>query len=309
MDDILIAQFERVEKALGTLVDSIAAYNPSPQAAIDLVAADDEISQGLDQRMLPEQLPQSNQANQTVARHQGNHARIHALRAEADALEEKLKSSVEKLATLRHELSDTPATAFPETARSVSIEELLQNATYISKYTVPPTYRERVPDANDEKDKDKDDAASSAVPTNGVNTPMIVSEAAEPAKDTADGQREGEDAGGAGPEITAEEEEWLRKLKDSQFPWYPWPSNEKIRIGNLQKLMYHRERGDNLDEFDVKAYYESQMSTDTPVKEPTPEVQQEEVQPEIIQHHATAPSQPQQPRKTLDIFDDMDDEM
>jgi hypothetical protein len=309
MDDILIAQFERVEKALGTLVDSIAAYNPSPQAAIDLVAADDELSQGLDQRMLPEQPPQSDQANQTVARHQGNHARIHALRAEADALEEKLKSSVEKLATLRHELSDTPATAFPETARAVSIEELLQNASYISKYTVPPTYRERVPDANDEKDKDKDDAASSAAPTNSVNTPMIASEVADPAKDTADGQREGEDAGGAGLEITAEEEEWLRKLKDSQFPWYPWPSNEKIRIGNLQKLMYHRERGDNLDEFDVKAYYESQMPTDTPVKEPTPEVQQEEVQPEIIQPRAAAPSQPQQPKKTLDIFDDMDDEM
>lgn len=52
MDDILVAQFERVEKALGTLVDSIAAYNPSPQAALDLVAADDELSQGLDKRTL-----------------------------------------------------------------------------------------------------------------------------------------------------------------------------------------------------------------------------------------------------------------
>lgn len=50
MEDILSAQFDRVEKALSTLVDSIAAYNPSPQAAVDLVAADDELSQGLDQR-------------------------------------------------------------------------------------------------------------------------------------------------------------------------------------------------------------------------------------------------------------------
>jgi hypothetical protein len=50
MEDILSTQFDRVEKALSTLVDSIAAYNPSPQAAIDLVAADDELSQGLDQR-------------------------------------------------------------------------------------------------------------------------------------------------------------------------------------------------------------------------------------------------------------------
>jgi hypothetical protein len=50
MQDVLSAQFDRVEKALGALVDSIAAYNPSPQAALDLVAADDELSQGLDQR-------------------------------------------------------------------------------------------------------------------------------------------------------------------------------------------------------------------------------------------------------------------
>jgi hypothetical protein len=50
MEDILSAHFDRIEKALSTLVDSIAAYNPSPQAAIDLVAADDELSQGLDQR-------------------------------------------------------------------------------------------------------------------------------------------------------------------------------------------------------------------------------------------------------------------
>ncbi len=50
MDNTLAEQFDRVEKALGALVDSIAAYNPSPQAAIDLVTADDELSQGLDQR-------------------------------------------------------------------------------------------------------------------------------------------------------------------------------------------------------------------------------------------------------------------
>jgi hypothetical protein len=51
MDAILHKQFERVEAALGTLVDSIASFNPSPQAAVDLVAADDELSEGLEQRM------------------------------------------------------------------------------------------------------------------------------------------------------------------------------------------------------------------------------------------------------------------
>ena len=54
MDNTLVELFERVEKALGTLVDSIAAYNPSPQAAVDLVTADDQLSQGLDQRTCPQ---------------------------------------------------------------------------------------------------------------------------------------------------------------------------------------------------------------------------------------------------------------
>ena len=52
MDEILQAQFDRVETALSALVDSIATFNPSPQAALDLVAADDELSSGLDQRTL-----------------------------------------------------------------------------------------------------------------------------------------------------------------------------------------------------------------------------------------------------------------
>jgi hypothetical protein len=51
MDDILNEQFERVERALTALVDSIAAYNPNTQVAIDLVTADDELSKRLDQRM------------------------------------------------------------------------------------------------------------------------------------------------------------------------------------------------------------------------------------------------------------------
>lgn len=52
MDEVLHMQFERVEAALATLVDSIATYNPSPQAALDLVTADDELAKGLDQRTL-----------------------------------------------------------------------------------------------------------------------------------------------------------------------------------------------------------------------------------------------------------------
>ncbi len=50
MDAVLDAHFTRIESALQTLIDSITTYNPSTTAALDLVAADDELSRGLEQR-------------------------------------------------------------------------------------------------------------------------------------------------------------------------------------------------------------------------------------------------------------------
>jgi hypothetical protein len=48
MDEIIDKRFERVEKALATLITSISTYNPAPALANDLVAADAELSQGLE---------------------------------------------------------------------------------------------------------------------------------------------------------------------------------------------------------------------------------------------------------------------
>ncbi|CAA9957361.1 Med4 domain containing protein [Pyrenophora teres f. maculata] len=240
MDDMLNTQFARVEKALTTLVDSIAAYNPAPQAAIDLFTADDELSEGLDQ----------------LAKHQANHVRIQLLRAEAEALEEQLKNSVKKLAELRHDLFNTPVTTFSQDSRAVPFDELLQYATNISRYTVPPTYRDPVPVPD--KDKEEEDIASTGLPTNGLNTPAIVPETTEPTNDGVQAQKEGEDADATAPEVTAEEEEWLKKLKASNLPWYPWPNNDRIRAGNLYSLQYWREKGKDLDTFNIPAYMEEE---------------------------------------------------
>ncbi|KAJ4375183.1 hypothetical protein N0V83_002267 [Neocucurbitaria cava] len=287
MDDLLAAQFERVEKALGTLVDSIAAYNPSPQAAIDLVVADDQLSQGL----------------HLLAKHQADHARIQALRAEADALEEQRKSSVEKLAALRHELFQTPTTAFPESSRAVPFGELLQYANHISNHTVPPTYRERVPQPVADKDKQKEDAGSDAAPTNGVITPANAPEAVDAPKEKQD-----ENGDGAVPDITAEEEEWLKKLKDSQIAWYPWPSNEKIRAGNLYKLHYYGEKNHNLDEFDIPAHEEAERLKNMGIEgEPA----RSPDQGPLLMSSQPAPSGPRLPRpkqEAFTLFDDMDEE-
>lgn len=163
---------------------------------------------------------------------------------------------------MRKELSETPATIFPEHSRPVPFDELLRYAKNISKYTVPPTFRERVPDTESDASKDKEaiEGLASAPATNGVNTPINAVAAVEPPKDTTEAPKEGEETDAAAPEITAEEEEWLKKLKDSGFAWFPWPDDAKIRRGNLWKVYHYREHGRNLDEFDIEAYEEEEKN-------------------------------------------------
>ena len=51
MNTIIQTQLDRVETALNTLIESIASYNPSIPAANALLAADDDLNNGLKQRM------------------------------------------------------------------------------------------------------------------------------------------------------------------------------------------------------------------------------------------------------------------
>ena len=53
MNDVLQTHFQRIDAALDTLVDSIAAYNPSAQATSDFIAANDDLGRGLDEREQP----------------------------------------------------------------------------------------------------------------------------------------------------------------------------------------------------------------------------------------------------------------
>lgn len=46
------ASYQRLEQSLDRLTESIAAYNPSPNAADDLVAADDVVNTNLERRMV-----------------------------------------------------------------------------------------------------------------------------------------------------------------------------------------------------------------------------------------------------------------
>ena len=214
---------------------------------------------------------------------------------------------------MRKELSETPATVFPADSRPVPFDELLQYAKSISRYTVPPTFRERVPDADGDTNKDKEaiEGSASAPATNGFNTPTTAVAPAEPPKDNAEAPKEGEETDVAVPEITAEEEEWLKKLKESGFAWYPWPDNDKIRRGNLWKLYHYREQGRNLDEFDIEAYEEEEKKKFSDDVQPQQAPEETQTEPQFQEQRAQqAPPVQAAPAASVGagftLFDDME---
>ncbi len=77
-----------------------------------------------------------------VSKHQANHARILSLRSTSSALDEQIRSTFTLLTDTRTELLATPATVFPENTNPIVYSELLSYAHRISKFTMPPTFRE-----------------------------------------------------------------------------------------------------------------------------------------------------------------------
>lgn len=51
MDTYIDGRFERLEKALATLIDSVTKYHPSAIQAEELKAADNELCKGLEEGM------------------------------------------------------------------------------------------------------------------------------------------------------------------------------------------------------------------------------------------------------------------
>lgn len=131
MYSILQSRYQRVEKALDTLLESITAYNPSLSAADELVAADNSVNEALDQ----------------LAVHHANYAQILSLRATSALLDEQIQSTLRSLADTRATLksitltSSAPAMTSLPAPREVKVHSLLSYAKFISKTTVPPTRR------------------------------------------------------------------------------------------------------------------------------------------------------------------------
>ncbi|ESZ91775.1 hypothetical protein SBOR_7845 [Sclerotinia borealis F-4128] len=149
MDKIIDARFDRVEKALASLIASISKYNPVPALAQDLVLADQELNDGLS----------------LLNQHQHNTYKLTTLHATSAALDTQVREFTLLLNSTRSELLNTSSSEYPEDKNLVEYEELLSYARKISKFTVPPEARlSKLEDTSSKQD---------GVATNGSTTPNV----------------------------------------------------------------------------------------------------------------------------------------
>ncbi|KAK3657646.1 hypothetical protein LTR56_002421 [Elasticomyces elasticus] len=123
----LQSTYQRIDASLQRLTDSIAAYNPSPTAASDLLAADDALTTDLS----------------TLLTHQHNTHTLSALHSQARDNDEKIKTQFRAVAASRKEVMGIPSFSAPTAGaiREVGVQELLGYARFIGATTVPPTSR------------------------------------------------------------------------------------------------------------------------------------------------------------------------
>lgn len=124
MDKDLDARFDRMEKALDSMIDALAKNNPSEKLAEELVAAEENLKEGF----------------KLLERHQNNWARIKQLRQENALLDTQIKDIASSLWNMRKELKAVPTTTnLPNgTKHQFTTAELLAYARRISRHTLPP---------------------------------------------------------------------------------------------------------------------------------------------------------------------------
>ncbi|KAK8011558.1 Mediator of RNA polymerase II transcription subunit 4 [Apiospora arundinis] len=226
MDKVIDVRFERMEKALANLVDSIAKYTPSAHSSTELNAASADLAQGLED----------------LQTHQRNHARIQELRGISANLDSQIKDTLVQLAQARKELTSTSTTVFPEKGTfPINYTELLNYGRHIAKTTVPPS---GVANAlsNSAPPTQPESAVESAAPTPG-GTPNGVASAPNGALDQLSGQQ------------TTNSTALPDHIQDSLNPlagaiFVPWPSEAHIRNGALAQLDFLSSRGVDPEGYD-----------------------------------------------------------
>jgi hypothetical protein len=153
--------------------------------------------------------------------------RIQELRQTTESLDETLKNTLKLLADTRKEILAIPSSAASEEPkREVKVDELLAYAKFISKTTVPPTFRKHdlplLPA--------KGDNAHAQI-TNGMATPPQAAQDPESAPYVRS-----ENVG------TKAMNEGQKRLLDplAGLPFEPWPSREVMQrgvLGDIQRMI------------------------------------------------------------------------
>ncbi|TVY54357.1 Mediator of RNA polymerase II transcription subunit 4 [Lachnellula cervina] len=231
MEEIIDRRFERVERALATLITSISTYNPAPALANDLTQSS---------------LKGSNNA---ISTHQSNHAKILSLQATSQDLDTQIRETLTLLTSTRSALLSTPSTSFPPhtSTNPVSYSELLSYARRISKFTLPTSYRESESEGGaEETGANTPRESKSGTQTNGTATPVNgVERDVQMSVDSGTPIAIGGGGGSGAQQVsqttnasnnTALPAEYSRWLNPPPDVFVPWPNEETIRRGALASI-------------------------------------------------------------------------
>ncbi|GAP86250.1 putative mediator of RNA polymerase II transcription subunit 4 [Rosellinia necatrix] len=237
MNKQIDACFDRVEKALGTLIDSIAKYNPSTNQARELGNADAELTSGL----------------KDLQTHQSNYQRIQDLRASTARYDAQIRDTLRLLANTRRELVHASATAFPDgPSHEIRYDELLSYARRISKTTIPPVGAANAITAATAA-ADAAAASASAAETTAATTPNGTSTNANTPQ--PQGPSDPTPAAMTTTTTTTGLPEPLATFLNphSAYTFVPWPSEEQVRRGAVASLAYMAEQGIEAEGYDPEA--------------------------------------------------------
>ncbi|KAB5572328.1 vitamin-D-receptor interacting mediator subunit 4-domain-containing protein [Coniochaeta sp. 2T2.1] len=223
MDKYIDERFDRVQRALTTLIDSVTKYTPSTTQANELAQADKELSEGLHE----------------LQTHQNNYLRIQELRKEADDLDAQIKTTVSLLWNTRKEITATPTTSYPSSGPryDFSYSDLLNYARRIARTTVPPPGVTNgvdlsAPPAEQGTSAEQTPvtaATDNPIVTNGTTTtqpqPTASADPSQPSQQTSQ-----QTFTTALPEHMADS---VNLLEGAVF--YPWPGEDRIRNGALEQ--------------------------------------------------------------------------
>ncbi len=176
--------------------------------------------------------------------------------ARSTELDNTIRDTLLLLTKTRTELIATPATTLPDSTNTLSYSDLLGYARRISKYTLPPSYREPTQETNTAGEASSSTPKEALSQVNGHGTTLILASTngadASIAMDidgtpAAPGVTEGVDAGGLKENMAL----WTGYLNpETDMRWAPWPSPDAIRSGALASIQILVDQGVDPATFD-----------------------------------------------------------